>query len=592
MRCPYCQTENRDDREKCYHCEKDVSMLRVIVNKARHHYNVALEHAERGRIHEAVNEMRNCIDLDHQFAPAHVVLGTLYAKRGEFDKARECWNTALALNPDMAKSRDYLQRAEQVQAALPLLRTFQILILVLLALVVVLIGALVYLERPDAAAERVRDAQRAQAQGQFGRAIDILSDVVREGRGSEATLANASMLRDTLASELRQQVRMIQEMKFRQEYPEALKAIRDLRSRQPDEPTSAAMAVILDDIQFYYRNQIEDLYQGYLAGSVSYLDIIARLDEFLRSTPELPDRNHFSRYIARVRDHEAVRQITELQIRFEETHDVREAIADMMRISAEFPGAESVPQKRIDVVDAVLSWMFDHFQEMIDARNFAAARAHLVEISLLAREFSDIVDVQGPVDAAMSVLDDLERAGRLQLAEDAVTSGTPETAREILLQLAVDDTLTTAEMLVVDGLMRRLEERLSPKLRDDLKALEKAHLDLSLSDTRASETLAKYPQWLERLDAMGAPDTDQARAVALALAAAVKLRRADEATTLSRRLDGMPAGGEFRKKADELLERLKKDDGDRSAGERTRTPIVESSRPEPTPTPTTTRRRR
>ena len=302
MRCPYCQTENRDDREKCYHCEKDVSMLRVIVNKARHHYNVALEHAERGRIDQAISEMRNCIDLDHQFAPAHVVLGTLYAKCGEFEKARECWNTALALSPDMAKSHDYLQRAEQVQTALPLLRTFQILILVLLALVLVLIGALVYLERPDAAMERVRDAQRAQAQGQHGRAIEILSDVVREGHGGEATLANAAMLRDTLASEMRQQVRTIQEMKFRQEYPEALKAIRDLSDRRPDEPTSAAIAVILDDIQFYYRNQIEDLYQGYLAGSVSYLDIIARLDEFLRNTPELPDRNHFSRYIARVRE--------------------------------------------------------------------------------------------------------------------------------------------------------------------------------------------------------------------------------------------------------------------------------------------------
>ena len=283
---------------------------------------------------------------------------------------------------------------------------------------------------------------------------------------------------------------------------------------------------------------------------------------------------------------------SELQIRFEETHDVREAIADMMRISAEFPGAESVPQKRIDVVDAVLSWMFDHFQEMIDARNFAAARAHLVEISLLAREFSDIVDVQGPVDAAMSVLDDLERSGRLQLAEDAVTSGTPGTAREILLQLAVDDTLTTAEMLVADGLMRRLEERLSPKLRDDLKSLEKSHFDLSLSDTRASETLAKHPEWLDRLEAMGAPDADQARAVALALAAAVKLKQADTATTLSEQLDRMPAGGEFRKKADELLEKLKKDDADREEGTRSRNPIVETSRPAPTPTPAATRRRR
>ena len=34
MLCPYCQTENRDDREACYYCKKDLSMLRLIVNKA------------------------------------------------------------------------------------------------------------------------------------------------------------------------------------------------------------------------------------------------------------------------------------------------------------------------------------------------------------------------------------------------------------------------------------------------------------------------------------------------------------------------------------------------------------------------------
>ena len=108
MNCPYCTTENRDDAEACYHCGKDISMLRLIVNKARHHYNVALEHAERQRFAEALTELEHALELDRSFVPAHVVMGTVHAKMENFAEARRCWEAALALDPHVLKAHQYL----------------------------------------------------------------------------------------------------------------------------------------------------------------------------------------------------------------------------------------------------------------------------------------------------------------------------------------------------------------------------------------------------------------------------------------------------------------------------------------------------
>ena len=92
MICPFCQTENRDDRGECYYCEKDLGMLRLIVNKAKHHYNQGLEYAERGHIDDAIAEIQNALDLDGSLVEARLVLGSLHAKKEMYDKARACWS--------------------------------------------------------------------------------------------------------------------------------------------------------------------------------------------------------------------------------------------------------------------------------------------------------------------------------------------------------------------------------------------------------------------------------------------------------------------------------------------------------------------
>lgn len=119
MQCPFCQTENRDDRASCYHCTGDLVALRAVVNKAKNLHNEALEHAERGRAEAAIAALKTAIELDASFAAAWVVLGTIFAREGRVDEARQAWEKALAIDPRMEKAHQYLEKLGGARAALP-----------------------------------------------------------------------------------------------------------------------------------------------------------------------------------------------------------------------------------------------------------------------------------------------------------------------------------------------------------------------------------------------------------------------------------------------------------------------------------------
>ena len=103
MLCPNCKTENRDERESCYHCEQDLAALRLVLNRAKNHYNLGLEHAERDRIDAAISEFKHALELDSSFSRAWAVLGTMYAKKEMYSEAKEAWQSALALDPSLQK---------------------------------------------------------------------------------------------------------------------------------------------------------------------------------------------------------------------------------------------------------------------------------------------------------------------------------------------------------------------------------------------------------------------------------------------------------------------------------------------------------
>jgi tetratricopeptide (TPR) repeat protein len=198
MKCPYCTTENREDREACYQCGKDISMLRLIINKARHHYNVALEHAERQRYPEALAELDHCLELDHSLVPAHVVKGTIYAKMEKFDEAERCWQEALALDPHILKAYDYLDKSHVARQAIPLLRRLRWAIVAAAAITVLFAALIAWLLRPTSDKAELRRINTEIEKGNYGAAFDIAQHLDDSARSPDVRHA-ARLLGYTIA---------------------------------------------------------------------------------------------------------------------------------------------------------------------------------------------------------------------------------------------------------------------------------------------------------------------------------------------------------------------------------------------------------
>jgi tetratricopeptide (TPR) repeat protein len=529
MLCPFCQTENRDNREKCYACDKDISMLRLIVNKARHHYNLALEHAERGRTFEAINELKNSLDLDRRFVAAHVVLGTLYAKQNEFDLARESWNNALTLNPELAKAHDYLDRVRNVEKSLPVLRTFKLLLSALAALLVVSVIALVYAYRPDPAERILVSAQRAYDEGDVNKALRELARLSRTGRKDSPVRVAGQSLGSAIRADNHQHINVIQELKFREQFPAALAEIARLESHGIDAPTSAALSVIKADIDHYYRDKLDALAAEHAEGTLPYGEFADKVREFLRVYPESPEKADLNDYLERARDQEVERQFAAIRATFVAHHDARAAFDQVQKLAAEFPGSDTLKKLRADLVDEVLSSMFEKFQDHLDGQRFDEAHALLKEISSLAAEFRDVVDVTAAVGLALRVLGDTEVATMLKNAENLVRTGGVAEAQAALDALSAED-LTSAEQDLVNACQTELDARTAQEQVKRLRSREQAFLSLQITDREASDTLALYDRLAQTL-----PDKakeDRARATAYAAASALVLHDRNQAAEL------------------------------------------------------------
>ncbi|MGC8840050.1 MAG: tetratricopeptide repeat protein [Candidatus Sumerlaeaceae bacterium] len=490
MQCPYCQTENRDDRERCYHCDHDLSMLRLIVNKARYHYNAALEHAERGRYDEAIDELHNAIDLDRSFVPAHVVLGTIYAKKGEFERAREAWEMALSLQPELSKAHRYLCRLGQVQESLPLLRSLRLVTMGLVGMVAVLLVALVWTMRPDAAGELIKRAEVAYQQGRYGEALNKLNEVLKRSGPDSATGFAARALRDAVQLNFKQKLQMAQELKHREDYPRALALIGEIEVAGPDPETSASLAMLKQDINHYYRERILSLYNQFLTGEVSYPELTEKVGEFLKLYPDIPEKEELRKFLEDAREYEVTQQMEAVRNKFRKDRDTTAAIEAMQKIAATYPGTDAMKKLRAQLVDEILSWMFDYFQSLLDRRDFAAARELLNQIRGRANEFMDIVDVKGPVELAERVLADNERLDQLKKLEKLIDAGNLDEAEGLVYELMFDDRLTTGEVAVVMAASDRLDKARARASIEKVRARKPAYLALKISTDEATQTLA------------------------------------------------------------------------------------------------------
>ncbi|NPU98121.1 MAG: tetratricopeptide repeat protein [Candidatus Omnitrophica bacterium] len=113
--CPECGAQNPVEAVVCEQCNADLSPVRTLIDTANHHYNKALALAHEGQLDEAIGQLEAAISLSSQNPLFYNLLGTLNARKGLYSEAIRAWENALALNPEMERAYENIQKAQRLE---------------------------------------------------------------------------------------------------------------------------------------------------------------------------------------------------------------------------------------------------------------------------------------------------------------------------------------------------------------------------------------------------------------------------------------------------------------------------------------------
>jgi tetratricopeptide (TPR) repeat protein len=226
MKCPSCNSINRDERTQCYHCSADLTVLQTVILKAKHHYNAALEHAERGRLDDAIADLKTAVSLYNDFSQAHNVLGTLYAKQEKWDQAIAQWQQTLNLDPANKKAADYLLKAN-LNLEEPLYRRQNRLAKqILSAMAIVLAFLLIWQYHIHNLNNSLRQADKLIKQSKYNQAYQLLKPISMSI--SFAHQNSANMMINQISDTLKTRMVFIKDSLALKQYEQGLAAIKQL----------------------------------------------------------------------------------------------------------------------------------------------------------------------------------------------------------------------------------------------------------------------------------------------------------------------------------------------------------------------------
>jgi len=389
MICPYCQTENRDDRESCYYCNKDLSMLRLIVNKAKHHYNQALEFAERNRLDDAIGELKNALDLDETLVSAQVVLGTLYAKKEMFSEACQCWNRALALNHHFEKAHDYLVKAESAQYVFPVMKRLKTLslglsgLLVILLVLCILFGVSAF--STDPALSRVRESANLLRDGDAmtGQAVQILDAVGDQKKASPIALDIADGVKAQVQREWEERLDLTAGALNNRDPYSALLILDSTLSKSPSLMIRKSLGRLRQRADQQMSELFRDAADDFFAGQYTFERLRDEADHFLSVNKSGPARDEV------VKLYDKARQVQRERLVSEATVAAAQApIAEAARTIKDYEGrAPELGPRLHALLDARLAREAAKIQtaigELTAQGAFDKARGRLPELSVL-----------------------------------------------------------------------------------------------------------------------------------------------------------------------------------------------------------------
>ncbi len=411
MICPFCNTQNRDDQDICYHCNKDLTMLRLIVNKAKHHYNLALEHAERNRYYEAITELQNALDLDKSYVDARVVLGTIYAKQNNLDKAAAEWEAALATDSHFYKAHQYLLKAQKIGEVLPVLKWVKILGATLVIAILLVITVFIYYNRPHPNEALLREAWSYYQGNNYRQALTAL-DQIQEKASDQNLLMSSTILRDHIKTTLGTQIATVKNLLANQDYIGTIEAAQSLHQVNPDEETSALLTDLLEQAKANAFQQVEQLIQQYDKSGTGYDDLMIQSQKLIALLGDHADVQQLREKIVQVEEQQLKRAFEKLQKEYKQTRDTKTALAAAQQLLDANPGT-SLHEQIQNFMDSArmssIEYLLGTARSQVEQRAFDKARATLDRILQSSNLSSALRDELATVKAMY----DSEQAGDL-----------------------------------------------------------------------------------------------------------------------------------------------------------------------------------
>lgn len=181
-------------------------MLRLIINKAKQHYNNAVDKVAQKHHHEALGELDAALELDSQLVDAHVLRGTILARMERLDEAREAWERAISLDPQIGRAYKYVGQVAEVSGGAPVVRRARKAVLASAVVILICIlgtgGLLAALRDPEA--RTWQQAFAALEEGDLMRARDL----AREMKTADRREAVETALRGELSGRLAEATRL------------------------------------------------------------------------------------------------------------------------------------------------------------------------------------------------------------------------------------------------------------------------------------------------------------------------------------------------------------------------------------------------
>lgn len=390
MLCPHCQTDNRDDRATCYHCGKDLMILRLIVNRAKVHFNNAVERAEQSLYMEALTELESALELNSKFVEALVLKGTLLARLERTDEAAAAWKAALALDPQLARAHRYLGEAHELSALPPLRSRLRTVIgtaaAISIAAVALLLLVIISSPRPGEMTN-LRSGWAALNSGNLAKSREYASHVRDETSRTELLTA--------IERQVQTRLETVRTLAQENNYPEALASLAELDLMRLPDDLAQLSRQLRETIQRDFAHHLRAEYKKPGRSDLDRRQLAAQLDQFRKYFPGSSEAKQLEAVRDRAANTELDRQLAAIDRSIEEDADavdVASAIAETAPLARELDRMTDIENKEDLLARRDASRLLARAHAAIDAGDIGEYELTLAALRAMSRPQSEIIE--------------------------------------------------------------------------------------------------------------------------------------------------------------------------------------------------------